>query len=114
MRADVRGPSLILKPKSAQSVAIVLHELTTNAVKYGALSARSGHVQVEWSHQADGRLAILWSESGGPAVNPPSHRGFGSRVIQQIIQGELNGTVSFDWRKVGLACQLAIDPAVEA
>ena len=80
----------------------------------GALSVRSGQVQVEWSHRADGKLVILWTEYGGPPVSPPSHRGFGSRVIHQIIQGELNGTVSFDWRKAGLACQLAIDPAVEA
>ena len=68
LRAEIRGPSLILKPKSAQSIAIVLHELTTNAVKYGALSISAGRVQVDWSRAPDGSLVIVWTESDGPPV----------------------------------------------
>ncbi len=113
-KAQIRVPSLMLKPKSAQSVAVVLHELTTNAVKYGALSVSSGVVHVEWSHVEDGRLLIVWTESNGPAVSPPSRRGFGTRVIEQIIQGELKGTASFDWRTEGLVCKLAVDPAIQS
>jgi PAS domain S-box-containing protein len=111
-RADIIGPSLLLKPGSAQSVTIALHELTTNAVKYGALSVTAGRIRVEWSHAADGRLVIVWTESNGPRVVPPSRRGFGTTVVEQIIKGELNGEVRFDWRAEGLVCTLALDQAV--
>jgi PAS domain S-box-containing protein len=113
-RADIIGPNLLLKPKSAQSIAVALHELTTNAVKYGALSVSAGRVRVEWSHVADRRLIIVWTESNGPRVGPPSRRGFGTNVIEQIIKGQLNGEARFDWRAEGLMCKLVLDPAIES
>lgn len=113
-RADIIGPNLMLKPKSAQSIAVALHELTTNAVKYGALSVSTGRVRVEWSHAADRRLIVVWTESNGPRVEPPSRRGFGTNVIEQIFQGQLKGEARFDWRAKGLVCKLALDPAIES
>jgi PAS domain S-box-containing protein len=107
-RARISGPSQMLNPDKAQLIAMALHELTTNAVKYGALSAPAGKVQVEWSVAAEGRLVIRWSETGGPAVEPPARRGFGTRVIEQLVRSELDGEVSFDWHAQGLVCKIAV------
>jgi two-component sensor histidine kinase len=87
----------------AQSMALDLHELMTNALKYGALSVAMGQVQVEWSRAANGQFLFRWAGSGGPAVRLPSHRGFGTTVIEQIKQ--LNGEVRFDWRKERLCAK---------
>jgi two-component sensor histidine kinase len=108
-RADVDGPDLFLKPQSAQLIAMVLHELTTNAVKYGALSVATGRVRVEWSHGANGKLALRWTEADGPPVKPPGRRGFGTRVLDQAIRAQLNGEVRFDWRPEGLACEIEVE-----
>jgi len=113
-RAELIGPNLMLKPKVAQSIAIILHELMTNAVKYGALSVSAGRVRVQWSDVADGKLVILWTEKNGPPVKPPERRGFGTRVVDQLIQSELNGEVHFEWRAEGLVCRLAFDTAIES
>jgi two-component sensor histidine kinase len=107
-RARIDGPHLLLEPSTAQAIAVTLHELATNAAKYGALSVPEGHVQVEWSHAADGRLVIRWSETGGPPVKPPTRKGFGTRVIEGMIRGPLKGEMRFDWRAEGLACEIAI------
>jgi two-component system, chemotaxis family, CheB/CheR fusion protein len=114
-RTEIKGPSLVLEPMTAQSIAVTLHELTTNAVKYGALSARGGRLQVAWRRPSDGGLALHWTETGGPAVTPPVRRGFGTRVIDRMIRDQLKGTVRFDWRKEGLVCEIAIpEPASAA
>ncbi|MEA2991039.1 MAG: hypothetical protein QOG83_3750 [Alphaproteobacteria bacterium] len=107
-RADIDGSELILDPQPAQSIAMVLHELTTNAVKYGALSVPAGRVQVGWSRAADGRLVVRWTERGGPPVKPPPRQGFGMRVIDQVIRIELQGEVRFDWGADGLLCEISI------
>jgi two-component sensor histidine kinase len=108
MRARISGPSLALEPETAQSIAIAVHELTTNAVKYGALSAPTGHVQVEWSRLVEGRFALVWTETGGPSVEPPTRQGFGTRVIERMIRNQLKGEVHFDWRREGLVCEIAL------
>lgn len=113
-RTTLMGVSVMLKPDTAQSIAIALHELTTNAVKYGALSVEEGHVQVEWSQETAGRLTIIWTETGGPPITPPPRRGLGTRVIEQIVQGELQGTARFDWRAEGLVCEIVLDKAMES
>jgi two-component sensor histidine kinase len=95
-----------LEPKSAQTIAMVLHELTTNAVKYGALSVPSGRLLVEWSRD-ETQLAIHWSEVDGPPVKPPSHQGFGTRVVGRVVN-ELNGKLQFNWNSEGLACEIII------
>jgi two-component sensor histidine kinase len=107
-RMRIIGPNLVLEPEMAQAIAVALHELTTNAVKYGALSVPTGHIQVEWSCAADGRVVILWSETGGPPVKPPVRRGFGMSVVDRMISDQLRGKVRFDWRRAGLMCEIAI------
>ena len=92
----------------AQNVAISLHELATNAAKYGSLSAAGGHVEISWHLTAEGRLSLRWIESGGPPVMPPTYRGFGTRIMENIIAGQLRGEVQFDWRDQGLACEIAL------
>jgi two-component sensor histidine kinase len=109
--SDVRGPSVTLKPEAAQAVAMVLHELTTNAAKFGALSKRSGRVQLKWWWQqnaGDPRLVSEWKEVGGPPVREPSRSGYGSSVVRELIPFELDGTVDLAFAKDGLRCRLEI------
>jgi PAS domain S-box-containing protein len=105
-RTRINGPNLVLEPNVAQTIAITLHELATNAAKYGALSTPGGFVQVEWWCAADGRLVLRWVEEGGPAVEPPTRKGFGTRVMDRMIRVQLNGKMLFDWRPDGLACEI--------
>jgi PAS domain S-box-containing protein len=107
-RADVKGPDVMLEPVTAQSMAVAVHELTTNAVKHGALSVDSGSVRVEWSRGADGQVVFRWSETGGPPVHPPTRQGFGSRAIKQMVKGQLNGDVAFDWSGPGVVCKIVL------
>ena len=85
-RVRIDGPAVMLEPSTAQAIAISLHELATNAAKYGSLSAADGRVEIAWSRTADGRLSLRWIESGGPTVTPPTHRGFGTRIMENIIE----------------------------
>ena len=103
----IDGPAVILEPSTAQTIAISLHELATNAAKYGSLSAAGGHVEIAWSLTADGRLSLRWVESGGPTVPPATHRGFGTRIMENMIS-QLRGEVRFDWRAKGLTCEIAL------
>jgi two-component sensor histidine kinase len=107
-RARIDGPNLVLEPDAAQTIAVTLHELATNAAKYGALSVPGGRVQVEWSCAPDRRLVLRWAETGGPRVKPPTRHGFGTRVMEGMIRGQLKGEMRFDWRAEGLACEIAI------
>lgn len=110
-RILIEGENIRFPPKSALALGIAFNELATNAVKYGAFSNATGSVQVTWKieRQADGRRVILhWRESGGPLVNPPSRRGFGSRVIECGLAHELKGTVDLDYRTEGLVCTMNV------
>jgi PAS domain S-box-containing protein len=107
-RVRIDGPPVMLEPYTAQTIAISLHELATNAAKYGSLSAADGRVEIAWSRTADRRLSLRWIESGGPTVTPPTHRGFGTSIMENIIAGQLRGEVHFDWRDQGLACEIAL------
>jgi PAS domain S-box-containing protein len=107
-RVRIEGPDLFLAPNTAQTIAVTLHELATNAAKYGALSVPQGYVQIGWSREADGQLAIRWTESGGPAVKPPAREGFGTCVMKSMIGGQSKGEIRFDWREQGLACDIAL------
>jgi PAS domain S-box-containing protein len=108
VRAEIEGPDLILQPATAQSMAIALHELATNAAKYGALSTPNGRVRVEWSVSPDARFAFRWLEKGGPPVAPPRRRGVGTRVIEQVVEGQMKGEVRLDWRAEGLVCEVVV------
>ena len=106
-RVRIDGPGVMLEPSTAQTTAISLHELATNSAKYGSLSAAGGHVEIAWSLTADGGLSLRWVESGGPPVTPPTHRGFGTRIMENMIS-QLRGEVRFDWRVKGLMCEIAL------
>jgi two-component sensor histidine kinase len=101
------GPELSLQPATAQTLALVLHELLTNSAKYGALSTLLGQLSIRWQ-TADEILALTWEETGGPLVREPTTRGFGTRGIVAGIEAQLGGKVAFDWRPEGLVCRLQV------
>jgi two-component sensor histidine kinase len=103
----LRGQEVQLEPATAQTVALALHELVTNSAKYGALSTLSGHLSVSWEDQA-GLLKIVWTETGGPPVEKPVSRGFGTRSVIASIESQLGGRAEFDWRPEGLICCLSV------
>jgi PAS domain S-box-containing protein len=105
-RAHIRGPRLVLEPRAAQSMAMALHELTTNAAKYGSLSSPTGKVEIGWDNGPNGRVVLRWAESGGPVVKPPHRHGFGTSVIVGMIRDQLDGDVRFEWHKEGLVCEV--------
>jgi len=105
-RVRIDGPEVLLEPNTAQMIAVILHELATNAAKYGALSEDEGGIEVNWSHSSDGWLTLHWIEMGGPAAKTPTRQGFGHRVIERMI-GQLKGKANFNWRAEGLVCEIA-------
>ena len=96
----------MLEPNAAQAIAITLHELATNAAKYGALLVSDGHVDVEWSRTEADQIALRWTETGGPSVAPPVREGFGTQLMNAMIRRQLEGEIGFDWRVEGLACEI--------
>jgi len=90
-----------------------LHELVTNSAKYGALSALTGRLSVSWAIEA-GVLDIVWAETGGPRVEKPVSRGFGTRSVIASIESQLGGQAEFDWRPEGLICRLSVPLAPRA
>lgn len=109
-RFSAAGPHVVVEPRAAVAIAMALHELATNAAKYGALSDASGHVEVswEWIPGAQRQLRICWIETGGPAVTPPARHGFGSRLIERILAHELNGSATLDFRAGGVVCEIVV------
>lgn len=105
------GPQAILDPRRAQTLALAIHELATNAAKYGALSTSSGKVKLTWRDDENG-LAIEWLESGGPEVRAPEAQGYGTRVIRASLE-QLGGRAVFDWQPTGLRCTLSLPQDVE-
>jgi PAS domain S-box-containing protein len=105
------GPRVTLQAEPAQAVAMVLHELVTNAAKYGAFSNQDGRVLLRWRWLENGsrnRLAIEWQELGGPLVLPPTQSGYGTGIVRELIPFELGGTVDLDFAPDGLRCRLEI------
>jgi PAS domain S-box-containing protein len=100
------GTPVLLEPDAAQAAALILHELATNAAKYGALSVPAGHVDVKWSPGSSGQLQLIWTETNGPPVQKPTRRGFGRRIIDALIRQQ-KGEVRFDWRPEGLTCEIS-------
>ncbi|WGM39166.1 HWE histidine kinase domain-containing protein [Caulobacter sp. NIBR1757] len=107
-RARFSGPPLSLTPNSAVTMSMILHEMATNAVKYGALSAPEGLVEVLWTVDGDRSLTLIWRERGGPEVTAPGRDGFGSRLITASVQHEFGGQVQVEHLPQGLACTLVI------
>jgi PAS domain S-box-containing protein len=108
-RTEFDGPTVMLKPDHAQTMAVALHELATNAAKYGALSVATGNVRVEWSRaDTDGALVLRWTEAGGPPVRPPTRKGFGTSVMEVLIRRHVRGDVRHGWHADGLVCEITL------
>jgi two-component sensor histidine kinase len=105
-RFTLSGPPLALHAKAALSLAMALHELCTNATKYGALSNETGQVTLTWALREDHTILLTWQESGGPPVGPPTSRGFGSRMIERALAADLGAKVTFDYAPAGLICTI--------
>ena len=115
-RFIINGEPLRFAPKAALDLCIVFNELATNALKYGALSRVGGKVHIDWKLEITSQgphLVLTWREFGGPAVKAPTHRGFGSRVIERGLAHELHGVGHLDYRPEGLVCTMNI-PAPES
>ena len=106
-RVQTSGPSIVLQPTAAQTLALVLHELVTNAAKYGALSVLTGKVKLAWT--LDGQtISFTWTETGGPETSTPAILGFGTRIVLASIERQLGGKVAFDWQPQGLTCTFSV------
>ena len=115
-RFRLSGPDLAVGPKAALSLALMAHELATNAIKYGALSTQEGSVVLSWAVERGGgangthepgteaTIALLWREQGGPPVAEPSRKGFGTRLIERGLVGAIGGTVRLAYPETGVTC----------
>lgn len=106
-RLRIEGSEVTLGPRAATGLALVLHELATNAAKYGALSSPAGRLDLRWL-ECEGRLAVLWSETGGPPAVEPGSGGFGSRLARLTVEDQLGGTIAREWRPEGLRVVLGL------
>jgi two-component sensor histidine kinase len=101
-RVEIGGPEIAVGAQAATNIALVLHELATNAAKYGALSVPGGRVRVSWA-VAKGRVVISWEEKDGPMITaPPERKGFGSALVHKSVNGGLQGDLVFHWNPDGL------------
>jgi two-component system, chemotaxis family, CheB/CheR fusion protein len=110
-RIGIEGDDFELKPSAAMALTLLIHELTTNAVKHGALSSRSGHVSIEWvlTRTEQGRaLRFNWRETGGPGVTQPTEHGFGLTLIERSVGHEMGGLVRLDFAPEGLSCEFLV------
>jgi two-component sensor histidine kinase len=109
---EVNGPEVILRPEAGQALAMVLHELATNAAKYGALSTNKGRVLVRWHRRLNGQprshLILEWREVDGPSVVAPEKSGFGTHTIRDLISYEFGGAVDLVFPPEGVCCQLEL------
>lgn len=114
-RFEIEGPDLRLSPKSALTLTLALHELATNAAKYGALSVPHGQVSIRWNieHADTPRLLFRWQERNGPAVSPPTRRGFGSQLIERALGLELKGKVRIIYDPAGVICEIVAPLSAE-
>jgi len=110
-QARLSGPPVTLAANAVQPMSLVVHELATNAFKHGALKTEQGRIEISWQITPDGRLAIDWTETGGPVVEtPPASSGFGSTLLNEVIMRQLGGVFELDWRQEGLRVTLALAP----
>ena len=109
-RLQVGGPDILVPSQTVVSLSMALHELTTNAIKYGALSNEDGRVTVSWGmvpQTAQPEFWLRWQETGGPAVTPPQSRGFGTRMIERILAANTNGSASLDFNPEGVCFKMS-------
>jgi two-component sensor histidine kinase len=109
---EIIGPEVILRAEAGQAMAMVLHELATNAAKYGALATQNGRVSIRWRQRPNGHprshLVLEWREIGGPSVVAPGNSGFGTSTIRDVIPYELGGTVDLSFAPEGVRCRLEL------
>ncbi|WP_407176663.1 sensor histidine kinase [Bradyrhizobium sp. STM 3562] len=105
-RIRIAGDDIRLPSTLAQAIAVTVHELATNAAKYGSLSRPSGRIDVRWQTDKADNLSLLWRESNGPTIAPPTRRGFGVGAIDGLVR-TLSGTIRREWRSDGLICELS-------
>ena len=110
-RFEMRGPILRLEPRAAVALSMAVHELCTNAAKYGALSTERGRVEIAWSVDQE-QFRWVWHEQGGPDVAAPGQTGFGSRLIERLLADQLSGQVRMNYERTGLVC--SIDAPLDA
>ncbi len=104
----ITGPCLPIGGNAVTSIALVLHELATNAAKYGALSSPGGYIHIDWSVERD-ELLLTWKEHGGPSLDGPAdHEGFGSSLVRRLVTGQFGGQLSYDWNPKGLIIRLSM------
>ena len=112
----ISGPDLAISAVHAEALGLALHELITNSIKYGALSEQNGHVAISWKLVATpepAKILFEWLESGGPKIRrTPMRRGFGSKVLSEIVALSLNGTARTEFRSSGLYWQVAWEPKI--
>jgi two-component sensor histidine kinase len=101
-RVILDGPDVIVDPKAAQNLGLALHELATNASKYGALSQPSGRISISWEKTPEGNFTVSWRESGGPEVVAPAHRGFGQAVLERLASQALEGHAQLEFTPQGV------------
>jgi len=111
---DITGDNIAISSGPAIALSMVIHELCTNAVKYGALSARAGHVSISWAISQDDskRFKLHWKERGGPTAREPSRKSFGSRLIEQALPGQLHGEARLLFEPDGVSCEVNIPLSV--
>lgn len=106
-RVGIEGSAVLLEPNAAQAIAVILHELATNAAKYGALSVKDGRIVISWRRLENGSVVVNWTEIGGPAVTVPAREGFGTRAMKAMIR-QANGEMRLDWRPAGIVCEMVL------
>ena len=109
-RVTLSGPGVVLLQKQAVAITLALHELFTNALKYGALSVDGGGVALEWqrTENRDARLCLTWTDSGGPPVSAPRRRGFGSSLIERALAHDGDATVTMEYPETGVTCTIDV------
>jgi two-component sensor histidine kinase len=107
-RITIRGEDVRIDDRSATPLALLFHELATNAAKYGALSASEGHVEIELDASGKEFVSLTWTERGGPPVRPATEQGFGATLIDMSVTRQLGGTLEYDWREEGLCVRAQI------
>jgi PAS domain S-box-containing protein len=105
-QVEFSGPAVDVSSKHALALSLALHELATNATKYGALSRPEGCVRVHWRVE-DGKFRLDWQESGGPAVAPPKQKGFGSRLLEELVLHDLGGDIKLNYDVAGVRCSIS-------
>ena len=104
-RVDIRGDDIRLPAALAQAIAVSVHELATNAAKYGSLSEPSGQIEINWQTDTAGKLSLHWKERGGPRTAKPTRIGFGVGAVDGVIR-MLSGSINREWKPEGLVCEL--------